>query len=186
MVVLRHADQQRAPGTRTDDAVGLARSDRGDRVGTAEFGDRLLHCVEQIAVVVDVDQVRDDFGIGLRDELIALPFEPLAQGLEILDDPVVDDCDLVMADVRMRVGGGWRAMRCPARMRDTGRAHGVRRVRLRGEIGDSCGADQPLQAAVDHGEARGVVAAILEPADAVDQDRYDVFARDGAYDAAHL
>ena len=186
MVVLRHADQQRAAGARAHHTVGLARGNRRDRVGAPEFRDRLLHRLEQVAAVIGMDQVRDDFGIGLRDEAIAPLFEPLAQRLEILDDSVMDDRDLVMADVRMRVGRRGRAMRCPARVRDTGRAHSARRVRLRREIGDASRADQPLQAAVDHGEARRVVAAILEPADAVDQGRYDVFARDGADDAAHL
>ena len=81
------------------------------------------------------------------------------------------------------VGG---AVRRPARVRDARVPVDARRVA-------ACAArsatravlTKPLQAAVDDREPGRVVAAILEPADALDQDRNDVFARDRADDTAH-
>ncbi len=185
MIVLADADQQRTACARADDATRLARGHRCDRVRAVELGDRLGHRGEQVAVVMRMDQMRDDLGVGLGDEYVSLLLQPCAQRLEVLDDPVVHDRDLAAADVRVRVGRGRRAVRRPARVRNAGVSGDVRRVRLRREIGDARGADQPVQAAVDDREPGRVVAPVLEPADALDQNRNDVIARDRADDAAH-
>ena len=42
-----------------------------DRIGASQFAHGLLDSIEQVAVVVTVDQVRDDLGIGLALEDIA-------------------------------------------------------------------------------------------------------------------
>ncbi len=186
MVVGTDAHDQRAAGARADDASRLARRDHRDRVGAVELGDRHLHGAQQVAaarsVPVRVDEMRDDFRIRLRDERIALGDQPLAQRLEILDDAVVDRGDLAMRRVRMRVRRRGRAVRRPARMRNAGQRRELRRLGLRREIGHARGADEPPQlrrvgGAVDDGKPGGIVAAILEPADAVDQDRDHVARR---------
>ena len=85
---------------------------------------------------------------------------------EVLDDPVVDDGELVVVgQVRVRVGVGRPAVRRPAGVADAG---GAVRHRRRGEIvaqdAELAGplAHPEVALAVDHGDARGVVAAVLQ------------------------
>ena len=98
------------------DSSGLARADRGDRVGAAKLGHRFAHRRQQVAVVVRVDKMDDHLGVGLSDESVSLVLQPRAQGFEVFDDAVVNHCDLIVADMGMRVGGCRRAMRRPAGM----------------------------------------------------------------------
>ena len=156
--------------------------------------DRLLDRPQEIAaagaVPVRVNEVGDHLGVGLRDERIALPDETLAQRLEVLDDAVVNHGDLAVRGVRVRVRGRGRAVRRPARVRDARQTFDPCRLGLRGEVRDAGRGDEPGEArrarrSVDDRESGGVVAAILEAADAVDQDRNDVARRGRADDAAH-
>ena len=59
----------------------------------------------------------DDLGVSLAREFSALLFQLLAQFTEILDDAVVDYCD-VIGRVRMRVVLGRCAMRGPSGVAD--------------------------------------------------------------------
>ena len=94
MVVLSDADKQGAARTRADHAPGLARADRRNRIGAVKFRDRLANRNEQVSVVIGMDEMRDDLGVGLRDEAITLLLQALPQGLEVLDDAVVDNGNL--------------------------------------------------------------------------------------------
>ncbi len=73
--------------------------------------------LEAVVLPFLLDQVRDDFGVGLGFELVSLGDE-LALDLEIvLDDAVVDDDDAAGAvAMRMRVLFGRTAVRGPARV----------------------------------------------------------------------
>ncbi len=192
VIVRAEAHDQRAPRARTDDAARLAGRDHRDRVRALELRDGRLHGAQQVAapggVPVRVDEMRDHLGVGLRDELVAAGLQLVAQLLEVLDDAVVHHRDFAAGSVRVRVVLGRCAVRRPARVRDARGAGQRPPVGLRREVGDACGADQPVERrrrAADHAQPRGVVAAILEPADAVDQDRDDVARADRADDAAH-
>jgi hypothetical protein len=133
--------------------------------------------------------VRDHFGIGLRRKDITLRLEVLAQSLVVLDDPVVHDGDFAAGHVRMRVDRCRGTMRCPAGVRDPSASAEMSCLGLHGEIRDARGAHQTLEARYgtvpDERETGGVVAAIFEPADAVDQERDHVLRGGRADDAAH-
>ena len=116
MIVISHADEQGAPRACAYQAARLACADRRDRVGAAELRDRLANRGKQISVVIRVNEVGNDLGVGLGDEAIALLLQALPQGLEVFDDPVVDDRHFTVADMRVRVVGGRRAVRRPARV----------------------------------------------------------------------
>ena len=79
-------EPRRAPTTR----CGLVAAEHGDRVGAAQPRQGPLDGIEQVAVVEVVDQVRDDLGVGLRHEDVALGLQLGAQRVVVLDDSVVD------------------------------------------------------------------------------------------------
>ena len=66
-----------------------------------------------------LDQVRDDFGIGLGDELVSLRGSAAASARVVLDDSVVHHHDFALAiAMRMRVLFGRTPVRGPARVAD--------------------------------------------------------------------
>src|SRR5688572_24007153 len=102
----------------------------------------------------------------------------------VLDDAVVHH-RYAARDVRVGVLHRGYAVRCPAGVRDPDVARQAVPVREARQLGDAPGAAQPLHAAVHHGDAGGVVAAILEPAQPLEQDGDDVTAGDRSHYAAH-
>src|SRR4030095_7244445 len=125
------------------------------------------HCRrESIAAALLLDQVRDDFGVGLGDETVAGGFQ-LALELEVvLDDAAVHDDHAVLAvAVPMRVLFRGPAVRRPARMADAEVAlNGVLRQHVL-EVRELARAPPNLELPVTHErDARRVVAAILEAA----------------------
>jgi hypothetical protein len=78
-----------------------------------------------------------------------------------------------------------RAVRRPARVGDAGAAVQPVRLDVGSELGDPGGAARPAQpAGLVQGDAARVVTAVLEAAQALDQDRDDVARADGADDSA--
>ena len=74
---------------------------------------------ETVVLHLALDEMRDDFGVGLGDERVALPLQLLLQIEIVLDDAVVHDDDLAGAvAVRMGVLLGRAAVRRPARVAD--------------------------------------------------------------------
>ena len=109
------------------------------------------------------DDEGGDLRIGLRGEGVALGREFLAQGLEILDDAVVDDGEPV-ASVRMSVGLGRLAVRRPARVADADRAEERLGRQPRLEIAQlALGAAALDMAALQRRDAGRIVAAVFEP-----------------------
>ena len=74
VLVLAMADHHRAAHAREDQPVRLRLAQHHQRVGAFKLGDRGAHGLEQVAQRshVVVDAVRDDLGVGLGRELVAL------------------------------------------------------------------------------------------------------------------
>ena len=122
------------------------------------------------------DQVHGDLGVGVAGELHPGRLQLTAQRGEVLDDPVVHHRDLpggVAMRVRVAVGGpavggppgvaqpGVPAQRC--------RVGSVQRGLQVGQPAGPPAHRQPA-AAVEQRDARGVVAAVLHPAQRIDHD----------------
>src|SRR5690606_10572526 len=86
----------------------------------------------------------------------------------------------------VRVLLGYAAVRGPARMRDSGRCDRAHLARARFEVGDASDRAHALHCAVQDREAGGVVAAIFELAQTLDEDRYDVALGDRPDDSTHV
>ena len=167
---------------------GIVGRDQHQREQAAHQQQRPPHRVlEAVVLHLALDQVRDDLGVGLGDELVALPLQLLLQVEVVLDDAVVDDDDLAGA-VAVRVGVllGRPAVRRPARVADAV----VAGDRVGGddvlEVRQLAGAAPQVDRAVAHDRDAGrVVAAILELPQPVDQDRDDVLRSDVSDDPTH-
>src|SRR5262249_35087436 len=134
-----------------------------------------------------LDQVRDDFSVGFGDEAMALALQLRFQIEVVLDDAVVNDDDLAGAvAMGMRILFGRPAVCRPACVADTVvAANGIGADRLF-EIGQFPGASPQIHRPVaNHCDAGGVVAAIFQSPQPVNQDRDDFFRSDVADDPAH-
>ena len=143
---------------------------------------------ERAAIHVFLDQVGDDFGIGLGDELVALFFEFVLELDVILDDAVMHDDHLAGAiAMRMGVFLGRASVRGPARVPDAVEAVDRRMADRLLEIAQLAGGAAQFELAVrpDDGDARGIVSAILEAAQAVQNQRYNFLRADVSDDATH-
>ena len=132
-----------------------------------------------------VNQVRDDFGIGLGLELVPEALQVRALFLVVLDDAVVHHGDFVARDDGVGVELGDAAVRGPARVADADGAAEILRARLGLHFGYAPDAAHALQAAVQDGDAGGVVAAIFQALEAIDQERNDVAVGERADNATH-
>ena len=101
----------------------IIRGDDAQREGAVDLGQRAAQRLDQIAVVVRFDQVRQHLGVGLAAEHVSLRQQLRPQRRVVLDDAVMDDGDAPAAiHVRVRVGVRGAAVGRPAGMPDAGRA----------------------------------------------------------------
>ena len=184
------ADDDRRPVPDGDDFFGIVGRDEHQREQAAHQQERPAHGVlEAVVFHLALDQVRDDFGIGLGDERVALPLKLLLQIEIVLDDAVVNDDDLARAvAVRVRVLFGGPAVRRPPRMADAVVAGDRVQAVMTSSSRDSLPAlrRKSMIAVVHHGHARRVVAAVFEPPQSVDEDRDDFLRSDVADNPAHF
>ena len=180
-------DGERRALARADHQVVLAGEQEGEREGAAQLlergGDRLDRRLALLHLVGD--EMGDHFGVGLAAEFRAVLAEPLAQFAEILDDAVMRDRDPV-GGVRMRVALGRLAVGRPAGVADADIA-GERLLRQplfqRGEL--ALGAPAAERAVIQGGDAGGVIAAVFEALERLDQMAGDRLASDNSDDPAH-
>ena len=129
--------------------------------------------------------MRDDLGVGLGGELRAVLLQLVAQLAEILDDAVVDDRD-PLGRMRMRVVLGRPAMRRPAGVADADVARsGSRAAALPRLLSLPSARRRSSCAAFERRDAGGVVAAIFEPLQRIDQLVRDRPSPENSDDAAH-
>jgi hypothetical protein len=189
VLALAQADDHRAALAREDHAPGLVFGDHHQRIRAFQFRDRGAHGLEQVIglLQVIVHAMRDHLGVGLRGERIPRRLQLGAQLVVVLDDAVVDDRDAVPRDVRVRVALARHAVGRPAGVGDAQlavRGALVQRVLENPHLADGAQA-LDRAAAVQYRHARGVIAAVLEAAQALDQDGHDVALGDGSDDSAH-
>ena len=155
--------------------------DRQQGEGAFEALRGQLHRAGEVAVcflVVDVQQQgASDLGVGLGDEAVALIDELRLQRRKVLDDAVVDHSHAAVADdVRVGVRVGRSAMGCPAGVPDAelGSRNGV--VRDFGfQVCNFAGLLAALDdAVVGNRDTGGVVSAVFEAAQSLDNDIFRV------------
>ena len=182
------ADHQRAATAGGDHAVGLAGADHGQAIGAVQFLDRGLEGDGQVAVVLElvVEQVGDDFGVGVRGEHIAQALELLAQHFVVFDDAVVHHRQ-VTGEMRVGVALARRTVGGPAGVGDAQATH----QRLAGQglfqLADLARATHALKLAGigEDGHTGAVVATVFQTLEAFEQDGGDVTFSDCANNSTH-
>ncbi len=181
------AEDDRRAVARGHQHVGLVGRDDGDAVGTVDVAQRGGDGLLEVALVELADQVRQDLGVGVGGELVPPADECLAQVGGVLDDAVVDQRNATrLVDVRMGVGRGGRAVGGPAGVADAQPPVGHAAIELLGEHPQlPSGLAQREAVAVDHGDAGGVIAAVLHPPQSLHQDRRGLLRSHITHDATH-
>ena len=182
-------DHHRRPHAGRDDLVRIRTRDHAQREHARKFSHRAPNRVFQIAFVVFLHQVRDDLGVGLGDELVALQLELVLELQVVLDDAVVDHHDVAGAiAMRMRVLFGGPAVRRPARVADAvGPVHRIHadRVFQVAQFARRAAHRQMIVAVQDRDPGR-VVTAVFEPAQAIQNDGDCSSVPDIADNATHI
>ena len=181
------ADGERRAFARADHQIVLADKQEGERESAAQLLKRGRHRLDRRLAVLHLlgDEMGDDFGIGLAAELGAVLDQRFAQLTKVLDDAVMHDGDAV-GGVGMRIALGRPAVRRPARVANAD----IAGQRLVSEPGDkrlqfALGAAAAELAVIERGDAGGVVAAVFEALERIDQMAGDRFAPENSDDPAH-
>ena len=191
-LAVRDADDHRAVLAGAVDLARIVLEHDAERIGAADAdhcaGDRFDRQLRILLVVV-VDHLDRDLGIGLGVERIALLDELFALLLIILDDAVMDGDDIaVVARMRMRIDSRGFAVRCPAGMADA--AGTLDRLAVIGHFRKHLELalfldDLGLIFSVADGDARRIISAVLQLGESVKQHRCCLIASDISYDSTH-
>src|SRR5690606_4444279 len=142
---------------------------------------------QSVVAPLAFDEVRDHFGVGLGAEPVPLSGQLLPQLQVVLDDSVVDDHDTAGA-VAVRVGVLLRrtAVGRPARVADAELTVDRLAAQHFLELRQLAGAAADVHGAVAYDRDAGrVVAAILQPPQALDEDGNERLVTQVSDDAAH-
>src|SRR2546422_349873 len=112
-------DERRAPAPKCDKRVWSVARDTGDGIGAFQVSRGAEDRRREPVRLVALDQVSDDFRVGLGAKLVPFCGQRLSKLPIILDDPVVNDGQSgVTVEVRMCVRVRWPAMGGPTRVAD--------------------------------------------------------------------
>ena len=191
VLAVAHAHDQRAAAPRGHQLVRLQDADHRDAVRPADFLQRRRHrLLQRDALDVHLPhQVREDLRVGLALEDVALGQQKLLERGIVLDDAVVDQRD-PPGVVKMRVGVEFVGftMRSPAGVRDADRAFldgriGVDQIFQHGDASGRLVCQQRLAGV--HADPGGVIPAILQALEALDQHGAGLLVADITDNSAH-
>ena len=183
-----NTEHQRAGEAREGDGVSDAFVDDGEGIGAVDPQERSADRAEQVGASCPLnrDQVRKDFSVCFRREHSARGLQLKAQLAVVFDDAVVYDGNVV-AGVRMGVVLTGPSVGGPTRVADAGGAGaGLTRQSITQVLqpaNRTANGDDAMF--VDGADAGGVVAAVLEPGEPLDQHRFRETMTGVADDAAH-
>src|SRR5438552_1539069 len=173
-----------------DETVGRSLGDDAHRVRALELGQRGLHRPLEAwrRLEVMLDQVSDDFGVGLRLERMALGLQPFLDLEVVFQDAVVDDDERTAAvGVGVGVVVGRPAVGGPPGVPDPDSAGERALAQDALKILDAPGRAPDLQRSRrrEHGDTSRVIAAVLEALEALEDDADGALVSDVADDPTH-
>ena len=153
-------------------------SDHADGICPSHFRYSLIHCILQITVIVDANQMGDDLRIGFRPEHnTVVPHQHFLQFHIVFDNPVMNHRN---GSVPVQMGMGIEIRRCsmggPPGMADTGSAgHGIIADEVL-QVGNPAHMFSEQNLSVLHyGNAGGIISPVFQPFQAVDNNFPGIF-----------
>ena len=171
--------------------VTMADIQYGDGVGTDHLVERHLNGLQQFQMLVFLDilnQLHQHLRVGIADEVYALGLQLRLQVGVVLDDAVVDDGQVLrLRVVRVSVPAGGLAVGGPACVGDAyGTAHVLVGTILRQVVHLALRLIHvQVAASVQQRHAGTVIATILQPSEALDQDGISILLSNISYDSTH-
>ncbi|RMN32851.1 hypothetical protein ALQ61_05730 [Pseudomonas coronafaciens pv. zizaniae] len=184
-----HTDHQGAATAGGQQTIWLSSTDNGQTVGTVKLFNGSLQCDCQVRRVLElvVQQVNNDFSVGIGDECITQGLELFAQGFVVLDDAVVDNCQLVSREMRVSIALARRTVGGPAGVSNAQTPRQWLACQRLIQFTDLTGTTTALQGAFvgENSHACAVITSVLETFEAFEQDGGDVTFSDGADYSTH-
>ena len=171
-----------------DEETWMVVMDHDEREVALELVERETHCLDEVALVVALDEMRDRLRVRLGRERVAVGREARRQLAVILDDAVQDDRELrcSAADEGVRVELGDRAVRRPARVAEAGRRGGAVRPGASLQVPERADRAHVVETvSLEQRDAGGVVAAVLQALEALEEQRLALTRPDVSDDSAH-
>ncbi len=169
-----------------DDGLGLPLTHRNNRILTDESGHHLENPFTQ-RPGFSAEQLGDEFGVGVRGQ-----FDPVLEKFPpqrgvVLQDSVVDHRDRSRRiHLGVGVGLGRGAVGRPAGMADSGGSMERAVVGQLFEIPElALGAKDLNAVSAWHGHPGGIITAVFEPPQAIEDDRHHLVGADIADDSTH-
>ncbi len=180
---------ERAFLPRDDYSVGKILAQNCEAVRAFDFCKRVHHCGKNVVRlrIEKIDEMRHHFGVGLAFENRALALKPLLELRMIFDDAVVNDGYRSRnVRLRMRVQIARLAVSRPSRVPDSDRAfYCLVRDSLLQDFERALRLAHDYVFAVEHGNSRRIISAILELFERVNQNRRGKFISDISNNSAH-
>ena len=177
----------RRPLARADQKILFAVEQEGERERPVQARQCRRNGLERTAALLHLvtDQMCHDFGVGIRLELRAVRGELFAQLAEVLDDAVVDHGDGI-GRMRMRIGLIRPAVGCPARVGDADPPVQALATEPSLQIRElALGATALKASRFERGYPGGIIAAVFEPLERIEQMAGNRLFPQNPHDPAH-
>ncbi len=185
-LTISEADHERADLANRHDLARFPHRHDDECIGAFGALYRAPHGRGEVVLIFLRDQVGQDFGVGLRCEDRPAGLQLLAQGLEVLDDPVVHNHELAGGiDVGMRIEITRFTVRCPTGVPDSHRTGQRLVLETSLEIDDLPLGFPHIDRPVGYRNTGRVVAPILEASQPIHDDGSRFARADIAHDSAH-
>ena len=186
-LAIAEPDGERTALARHDHQIVVPAEDHSERKGAFQPLQRIVDGAHRVVAGLQLagDEMSDHLSVSVAGEGGAVAHQLFFQLTEILDDAVMHHRHQ-LGHMRVGIGFDRLAMGGPAGMADAGVAHQRLALEAVFEITQLAFGAPPRQVAVlDSGDARGIVAAIFEALQRVDQLFGDRPFAEDANDAAH-
>ena len=188
-LLLPDAEDERAAEAGHDQPVGEVGVHHGEAVGALDLGERVGNLVLEGLGGRAGHEVGQHLGVGVGGQVDPVLAQSRAQRRGVVEDAVVHDGHAARGvGVRVGVGVGGGAVRGPAGVPDAEATLEAAR-QVVGEVTHPPGAlgqPQRVLAAAEHGDPGRVVAAVLEPGEALEEQRRCLLGTDVPRDPTHL
>ncbi len=185
--MVANADHHGGTAPRRDHLMRMVGMHHDQAISPPDLPEGSFDRLQQVAVILALNQMGHDFGVGFRRKLVALELQLFAQRIVIFDDAIVYHHDrAAMTGMGMGIGLRRFAMRGPTRVAHADRAGQMAIFKLGSQGGNLAFIPHPIEFLIfNDGNASGVISPVFQPLQAANQDGNCCTFANIANDAAH-